>query len=210
MDQEIKSIPSSQKSRSLLFISKIELMTILIFSTFISFGSYLILFFFNAKSIPGELIEFRENLLDSLFDISQSSFVEKTQSILFWFVAGAVVYLVIWMLTVLIVDNYNNYVIANSFKHPDSFHHSEFWLVVVARILTRLFALIIIVGMPLLLLNLAPDWFSSRINNDGLSVYKISVSLFEVIFSVFTTSYIMIISLRLLMLRKELPFESEN
>lgn len=51
----------------------------------------------------------------------------------FWFVVGAIVYILLWFIANVIIDAYNNVVISAAFVHPKSFHQSEYWAAIAAR-----------------------------------------------------------------------------
>jgi hypothetical protein len=55
----------------------------------------------------------------------------------FWFLIGAVVYMLLWFLANIAIDTYNDIVISAVFVHPESFHQSQYWMAIGARFVLR-------------------------------------------------------------------------
>lgn len=64
----------------------------------------------------------------------------------FWFIVGAVVYILLWFIANVLIDSYNNIVISAAFVHPKSFHQSEYWAAILARTVLRTVAAIALIS----------------------------------------------------------------
>jgi hypothetical protein len=58
----------------------------------------------------------------------------------FWFIVGAITYILIWFVTNIVIDVYNDIVISAAFLHPRSFHQSDYWASIAARTAVRIAA----------------------------------------------------------------------
>ncbi len=77
------------------------------------------------------------NLQDYLDQFTLNASFGRVTAIITAALFGAVLYILVWMLVVVIVDIYNNVVVSFSYRHPKSFHHSDFWLSIIGRTLFR-------------------------------------------------------------------------
>jgi hypothetical protein len=62
---------------------------------------------------------------------------------LLWFLAGAALYLIVWLIVVIAIDWYNDILVSTSFVHPKSFHQSEYWVAIAGRFMIRVAAAVI-------------------------------------------------------------------
>jgi hypothetical protein len=68
-------------------------------------------------------------------------------TILLWFGAGGLIYVLGWAVMVISVDIYNDIVVSSSFIHPRSFHQSNYWFAILTRSLLRVSAFTIFVSL---------------------------------------------------------------
>jgi hypothetical protein len=139
--------------------------------------------------------------IDYLYDLN--SIWNNVSAVAFWALIGAVLYILIWSLVVIIVDSYNNLLISTRFVHPDSFHQSSYWAAIMARSLMRVVGagVLLVVFMWLLTDGLGQLFSHSYAAfSNGLSLDNLSV-LANIPLQFFAAMYLMTIALRVLLMR---------
>jgi hypothetical protein len=90
----------------------------------------------------------------------------------FWFIVGTAVYIFLWFITNILIDTYNNIVVSAAFVHPQSFHQSEYWAAILARVVLRVFAATALIAYIYFWIKaLLPAWdYAYRASLSGLSL----------------------------------------
>ncbi|CAN5461840.1 hypothetical protein BH10PAT3_BH10PAT3_6160 [soil metagenome] len=125
-------------------------------------------------------------------------------NVLIWFLAGAVLYLIIWISAVILIDWYNDVLISTSFIHPKSFHQSDYWVAIVGRMLIRVASGLVLLGLIVIAIGyFVPYGYSSCLQAlTGGKVLSMASSFGQVIFMTFTVLYASMLLIRLLFLRR--------
>lgn len=148
-------------------------------------------------SISQDIALQRDDILDKLFFLGFDPTVQRIISGTKWFLAGALLYMIVWVAIVVIVNTFDDIVIAESFMHPSSFSKSKFWTAVVARTLARIASATFIFVLCVVFLQVLPKLYTTV--SDPSMLYK-GVFLFMTAHLLFL--YLSTIFLRFIFLRR--------
>lgn len=123
----------------------------------------------------------------------------------FWFLAGAILYLIIWITAVILIDWYNDVLVSTSFIHPRSFHQSEYWTAIVGRFFIRVASGILLAALIMITFGtFIVSGYSTALEAWNSSLLSMLGSFSIIIIVAAAVSYSSTLLVRLIFLRRRL------
>ncbi len=123
------------------------------------------------NNVPKDVALPRDDILDRIFFLSFNPLVQRVIGGAKWFLAGALLYMVAWVVIVMIVNAFDDIVIGETFMHPSSFSKSSYWVAIMARIFLRIAGGIFLVAISLVFLQVLSPIYA-RMGSGGNVLLK--------------------------------------
>ena len=140
----------------------------------------------------------RDDVLDRIFFVSFNPDLQRVVSTAKWFLLGAVIYIIGWVVVVVIVNTFDDILISEAFIHPSSFNSSRYWTAIMGRTLLRVAAAILLLATAFLFLQLLPEIYVTISHSSGV----LSAGVALLITAQFLYLYLSAIFIRFMLLKR--------